>query len=140
MQHNDSISKGIVCCWQALDATHARINEILNMGVPIPERVNKTVVSRKEREKEEKEHEHDAPAEPEFDSFTGRRKILPFTLPLELRQKLNPLPVEDDGHDAPAPWEVSQIPLPQLLLVSASIQAGSRYRCMIGLTDMLLKI
>lgn len=77
---------------QALRAVADRVPDILDMGVPIPEHIS-------------------------FDKFNlfsdrremdiyGKKKINHFSLDLDVRRELNPLPAPVNDHDAPPPWEV----------------------------------
>ncbi|CAL8466969.1 g6505 [Coccomyxa elongata] len=75
----------------ALSAVAERVPDILAMGVPIPEMISfdKFNVFSDRRE---------------LDMY-GKKKINHFGLDMELRKELNPLPLEENDQDAPAPWE-----------------------------------
>ena len=77
---------------QALSAVAERVPDILAMGVPIPEMISfdKFNVFSDRRE---------------LDMY-GKKKINHFSLDMELRKEMNPLPLEEDDQDAPAPWKV----------------------------------
>lgn len=92
LQRSQERAESMCAMLQALTAVAERVPDILAMGVPIPEMISfdKFNVFSDRRE---------------LDMY-GKKKINHFGLDMELRKELNPLPMEENDQDAPAPWKV----------------------------------